>query len=98
MTTQIKTSLATRIGPWRIARWGLIAALILTPLIAMQFTTEVAWDAADFAFIGVLLIGAGALYELALWKTRSPVLRLIIGAVLVAIVLLVWAEGAVGIF
>lgn len=85
-------------GRWRLALWGGIAAVLLAPLVAMQFTAEVAWDAFDFAFAGVLLIGAGALFELAAWKAKRPAARLAIGAALAAVVLLVWAEGAVGIF
>jgi len=88
-----------RIGRlWRVGLWGLIAALLLLPLVAMQFTTEVAWDGADFAFAGVLLVGAGALFELAARATRSLAWRLGIGAVLLLAVLIIWADAAVGIF
>ncbi|HEY1072935.1 hypothetical protein [Brevundimonas sp.] len=83
---------------WRPALWGLIAALLLLPLIAMQFTREAAWDAADFAFAGVLLIGAGLIFELTAWWTKKRVWRLAIGAVLVLAVLLIWADAAVGVF
>ena len=83
---------------WRLAMWTTIAALLLLPLIAMQFTREVAWDAADFAFAGVLLIGAGAIFELASWKVKDLKYRAAIGIALLAAVLLVWADGAVGIF
>jgi hypothetical protein len=78
--------------------WGLIATLLLLPLIAMQFTREVAWDAADFAFAGVLLIGAGLAFELAAWRTKARAWRLAIGGALVFVVLLIWAEAAVGVF
>lgn len=94
MTTLMKTAGS----PWRLAMWGLIAALLLLPWVAMQFTREVAWDAADFAFAGVLLIGAGLLFELAVWRTRTLVWRLAIGVALVVAVLLTWAEAAVGVF
>lgn len=85
-------------GQWRLAMWGLIAALLLLPLIAMQFTREVAWDAADFAFAGVLLIGAGLIFELAAWRTKKLAWRLAIGGALVFAVLLIWADAAVGVF
>jgi len=88
-----------RIGRlWRVGLWGLIAALLLLPLVAMQFTTEVVWDSADFAFAGLLLVGAGLLFELAARATRSLMWRLAVGAGLLLGVLLVWADAAVGVF
>jgi len=88
-----------RIGRlWRVGLWGLIAALLLLPLVAMQFTAEVVWDSADFAFAGLLLVGAGLLFELAARATRSLMWRLAVGAGLLLGVLLVWADAAVGVF
>lgn len=83
---------------WRVGLWGLIVVLLLTPLVAMQFTREVAWDGADFAFAGLLLVGAGLLFELAARATRSVMWRMAIGAVLLLGVLLIWADAAVGVF
>jgi len=85
------------LGAWRLARWSAIAALLLLPTIAMRFTDEVAWTASDFAFAGVLLVGAGALYEIVTLAARRPAHRMLIGAALVGVVALIWAEGAVGI-
>jgi hypothetical protein len=31
---------------WRLAIWGTAALILLLPLLAMQFTDEVAWDLA----------------------------------------------------
>ena len=88
-----------RIGRlWRVGLWGLIAALLLLPLVAMQFTTEVVWDGADFAFAGLLLVGAGLLFELVARAMRSLSWRLAVGAGLLLGVLLVWADAAVGVF
>lgn len=43
---------------------GIGTALILAiPLIAMQFTDEVNWDMRDFIIVGLLLAGAGLIYE-----------------------------------
>jgi hypothetical protein len=77
--------------------WIMIASILLLPLAAMQFTDEVAWDASDFAAAAVLLGGAGAIYEVAARLVASPRRRALIGAGLVAVVLIVWAHGAVGI-
>ena len=94
MTTIARTTS----GQWRLLMWGLIAGLLLLPLIAMQFTREVAWDAADFAFAAGLLIGAGLLFELAASRTRKLAWRLAIGGALIFAVLLIWADAAVGVF
>ncbi|MDQ8027969.1 MAG: hypothetical protein REJ23_04535 [Brevundimonas sp.] len=83
---------------WRVALWGGIAALLALPAIAMAFTREVAWGPEDFAFAAILLVGAGALFELAAWKVRDLTGRLVLAAVLIGAVLLVWADGAVGVF
>ncbi len=86
------------IGRWRLALWAAMAAVLLAPLVAMRFTDEVAWTGFDFAVAATLLFGAAALYELATWKARKPAQRLAIGLGLAALVTLVWAQGAVGIF
>ncbi len=80
------------------AVWCLAALALLVPLAAMQFTTEVRWDAADFALLGGMFVGAGVAYEVAERLTADGRARLAIGAGLVFLVLLVWAEGAVGLF
>lgn len=81
----------------RIAAWGSAAALMLVPLIAMQFTSEVAWDLADFVFLGTLLIGIGGAYEFLTRKTGNIAFRLAAGLTLAGIFLLVWLNAAVGI-
>lgn len=74
------------------------AFILLIPLVAMQFTDEVDWNLADFAVIGVLLLGTGFAYELVAKKIGNPTHRAIAGAVLVLAILIVWADLAVGIF
>lgn len=89
---------ALRIGRWRLAVWSGLAALLLLPLIAMQFTEAMAWDAADFALAAALLVGACLAFELAAWKVRKPAWRAAIGLGLAALVLILWADAAVGVF
>lgn len=86
---------------WRTLRlmgWGAVALVMLTPAVAMRFTEEVNWTTSDFVFAGVLLIGGAALIELVAWQVRNPVIRIGFALLVVAIVALIWIEGAVGIF
>ena len=81
---------------WRIAAWAAAALILLLPLVAMQFTDEVNWDVADFAFAGALLIGTGITYELAVRKTGDTAYRAAVGVALAAAFILVWMNLAVG--
>lgn len=72
------------------------AAVLLIPLIAMQFTNEVSWDAADFITIGLLLLGAGLVYEMVSSQFKERKQKLIVAAVIGFVVLYIWAELAVG--
>lgn len=82
----------------RIPAWGIVAATLLAPLVAMQFSSEVAWTTSDFVFAGGLLIGAGLLIELVMWKVRNTAMRIGLTLAVFAAVLLIWVDGAVGIF
>lgn len=82
---------------WRIAAWTVAALILLLPLIAMQFTDEVNWDVADFAFTGALLIGTGITFELAVGKTGDTTYRAAVGVALVAAFILVWVSLSVGV-
>jgi bacteriorhodopsin len=86
-------------GAKRIILMLLATALILlVPLVAMQFTDEVKWDLFDFGVAGALLLGTGLMYEVAARKLREPRHRAFAGIALLMLLLLVWAELAVGIF
>ena len=72
-------------------------AILLIPLIAMQFTTEVNWDGRDFLVMGFLLFGTGSLFVTV--ARRAPrKSRWLIGGMFLAAFLYVWAELAVGVF
>ena len=79
----------------------LAAAFILSlPLLAMQFTDEVAWSLADFVVAGVLLVGTGLTFQLVVRHARKAgnlAYRLAVGVALAAALILVWMMGAVGI-
>jgi len=72
--------------------------LLLIPLIAMQFSTEVNWSLFDFLVAGVLLLGTGLLLELVLRTVKNTQQRIILCLAILAGLFLVWAELAVGIF
>lgn len=85
------------VNGWRIAGWGFAAALLLTPAVAMQFSSEVNWTVFDFVFAAVMIGGTGLLIELAVrssskWSYRGGALL-----ALAAAFLLIWINGAVGI-
>jgi peptidoglycan/LPS O-acetylase OafA/YrhL len=75
-----------------------IVLLLLIPLIAMQFTDEVNWTWPDFIAAAVLLAGTGLLCELVLRNVKKTRYRITICIVILAMLLLIWAELAVGIF
>lgn len=79
-------------------RVGLItAAILLIPLVAMQFTNEVAWTLADFVVAGSLLMVVGSLYEYFAARMKSRRQRQMLAVVLLAILLLIWVQLAAGI-
>ena len=74
-----------------------VALLLLIPLIAMEYTDEVNWTLVDFITAGVLLIGTGLLCEFVLRKIKKPKYRIAICLAILATLLLIWTELAVGI-
>jgi hypothetical protein len=75
-----------------------VTVLLLVPLIAMQLTAEVNWTLFDFVVAGVLLLGTGLLCEFVMRKVNNKSYRVIICVVILAILLLIWLELAVGLF
>jgi len=75
-----------------------VVLMLLVPLIAMQFTSDVNWSVFDFAVAAVLLFGTGLLCEFVMRKVKTMKLRIIICAVILIALFLIWAELAVGIF
>jgi len=81
----------------RIIGWSLVAGLLVAPAIAMQFTDDIQWAPSDFIFAGVVLIGAGAIAELAVRASGAWSYRIGVGLAVFASALLLWFNGAVGI-
>lgn len=82
--------------PWRLAGWGGAAALLLTPLAAMQFTDQVRWTAFDFAVAGGLLAAVGLGLEMAVRRSGSLAYRAGAAVAILTAFLLIWANLAVG--
>lgn len=76
----------------------IVIAILMIPLIAMQLTNEVNWSLFDFIVAGTLLFITVSLIELVLWKVRSKPSRIILSITILAGLLLIWVELAVGIF
>ena len=77
---------------------SVVVLLLLIPLIAMQFTNEVRWAFLDFIIAGVLLIGTGLSCNFVIQKVKNTKFRIAICLAILALLFLIWAELAVGIF
>ena len=80
---------------------GLFPAIVTTvllaiPLVAMQFTEEVQWEASDFLVMGVLLFTTALAFEWVLRRKGSSLYRIAFGLGLFATLLMTWANLAVG--
>ena len=74
------------------------AAILLVPLVAMQFSDDWNWDLSDFVTIGILLVSTGLLIALASRKINNINYRAAAIIALVVSLLLIWTELAVGLF
>jgi hypothetical protein len=79
--------------PWRAAGWSVPVLLLLVPLAARW-----PWTLFDFVFMGVLFAGCGLALELAVRASASAAYRLGAAVAVATSFLLVWINGAVGIF
>jgi len=75
-----------------------VMILLLIPLVAMQFTSEVNWTLGDFVVAGVLLLGTGLGIELVIRVIKNKEIRYLVNIGILIALLLVWIELAVGIF
>jgi hypothetical protein len=97
MTNEQSHVQAKRLNVWRVAGWGLAALLFLLPVVAMQFTTEIAWTGSDFLFAAVLIGGSGLMIELGVRSMRGNTYNAALGLTVLTTFLLVWINAAVGI-
>ena len=75
-----------------------ITLLLSLPLVFMQFKNEVNWTLSDFIVAAALLFGTGLIIEFVLRKVKKKEHRILLSLIIVALLILIWAELAVGIF
>ena len=71
----MEREIGRRDNPWSLWVWGAAAALLATPLVAMQLTDEVNWTASDFGIFAVMLGAAGGAWELGMRTLREDGIR-----------------------
>lgn len=71
-------------------------AILMIPLIAMQFSSEVDWSPGDFIIMGALIFAIGFLYVLATRFVSNIVYKVAIAAALGSTFLMIWVNLAVG--
>lgn len=76
----------------------IIVSLLVIPVLAMQFTDEVNWTAADFLIAGSLLLGTGLISEIIMRKIKHNGYKAVLIVVVLIALILIWIELAVGIF
>lgn len=96
MDSTLEAAPKPRTSIWRIIGWGGAVALILTPLVAMQFTNEVNWDETDFIFAAIIFGIVGGLIELAVRISSNWYFRFGAMFAVLAGFMLVWSNLAVG--
>ena len=75
-----------------------VLVLLFIPFIAMQYTDDVNWNLFDFVIAGILLIGTGLMCEFAWRKIKKTKYRIPFILAILATLLIIWLELAVGIF
>lgn len=98
VNTHLSSHTDWRQSRWRAALWGSLALILVIPLIAMQFTTEVAWGSEDFLFAAILLGALGLAMEILFRLRLSPWVRAAGAALALFAFLLIWADAALGVF
>ena len=75
----------------------LSTSVLVVPLLGNQFSDEVNWGPADFIIAWVLLVGAGITYTLVVRRMSNITYRSAVAVAVVAGLLLIWMNLAVGI-
>jgi hypothetical protein len=78
------------LNAWRIAGWSIPVILLITPAVAMRYTSEVDWGPADFVIMGAMFATIGLGIEFLVRQSRSTAYRVGSVAALVTAFLTVW--------
>ena len=81
-----------------IAIYATALTFLAIPLIGMQFTNEINWSGFDFLIAGVLLIITAFGINTILNNVKLDSKRFLYIAIVLIVLILIWAELAVGIF
>ena len=77
---------------------SITAIILLIPLISMQFSSNVNWNIVDFTVAGALLLGAGFSINFLYKRLKNKKYAPLVIAAIIILLLLIWAEMAVGLF
>lgn len=80
------------------AIFGTPSLLMVIALALNYFVTGWNWSGSDFLIAGILLFGTASLIYLIMRSAKTFKTKLIINLIVLAALVLVWAELAVGIF
>lgn len=78
--------------------WAALGTVFVGLAITTQLTHEMKWGIGDFVAAAVLLLAAGAAVELPARLIGSRRMRIGVTGLLIVAVMLIWADGAVGVF
>ena len=81
-----------------IAIYAIASAILAIPLIGMQFTNEINWSGFDFLIAGILLFITTFGINTILNNVKLDSKRFLYIAIVLIVLILIWAELAVGIF
>lgn len=74
------------------------AVLFCIPVLGNIFSDEFDWSAGDFIIAAVLLFGTAFLIDVVQRVIKNKTYKILISGIVVLLLLLTWAELAVGIF
>jgi len=85
-----------------VVHGAIISSMLLVPLVAMQFTSEVKWTSEDFLAMAILLVAASCtrIVLIRVLYTRglnSKKVRALVTLAVISVFFLVWLALAVGI-
>ncbi|MGK6341958.1 hypothetical protein ACMGDK_06955 [Chryseobacterium sp. DT-3] len=74
------------------------AVLLCIPLLGNMFSEEFDWSPVDFVIAAVLLFGTAFIIDLIQRIVKNKTYKILLSGAILILLLLVWAELAVGIF